>query len=520
MKSKENGRNEPTLYRKTASVVAITTIALAGVLALVLAINSVQWRYAHDLPTLLYVGWMIDHGAVMYRDIFDVNMPGTYMLMWAVGRITDWSDIGVRIVDLVSTGLLATLTFLWLRPFGKHARWCAAVLFPVHYLGGGIFPFVMQREVLILMPLAATLVLTSGAGRFTPAIRGLFIGLLAGLGALIKPQFTVMFLPAIGQYLWDLRKNGPSFRRQIFLIVAGVVAPLTVTVGYLVATGSIEAFWDMSTGLLPLYNQLNGLHKVIPDGERIPYVIEKTISNLSVVMFPAALLGTILARRIAPGIARVLLLTLLIAAALPILAGKFWDYHYLPFVFFSFCGTALCFAAIDARVPRAASVAALLSAVYVVVALCVPIVRTFPNLEHIRNSQRPLALSGSVASYLKQHALPGDKAQPLDWTNGVVHGMLAARVPLATRFMYDFQLYYFANSDYVQRLRREFMAELRQSKPRWIIASPWQYKAWPGGAANAEHFPELEEFVLHQYTLAAAGKNYFIFEWDPAKAEK
>jgi hypothetical protein len=507
----------PSLGTMKAAI-SIVVLGGASILALVLVVSSLQWQYVHDLPTLLYVGWMIDHGAVIYRDIFDVNMPGTYFLMWAIGRVTDWSDIGIRLVDISAICMLSTLTFLWMRPFGRYAQWCAVVLFPIHYLGTGHFSFIMEREVLILMPLVATMVLASGAGGMNERVRGLAIGLLVGLGALIKPQFTLLFLPAVGQYLWDLRTDGRALRRQLAFVAAGALGPIAITVAYMAINGSFGAFWEMTTGLLPLYNQMTGAHKILAEGVRTRYILENSLSGINIALFTTALLGIAFDGSESAVKARVLLFTILIAAGSPALAGKFWDYHYLPFVFFAFCGTALCFSPACQGVPRLASAAALLAAVYIVVGLCVPVAFAMPDLEPIRSGQSRLRVSTAVASYLKEHSKPGDKAQPLDWTDGVLHGMLKARIPLATRFMADFQFYYNVNSDYVKRLRGEFMGELRQSKPRWIIATATAYKGWPGGASDGERFPELERFVQSNYAVVTGGENFLIFELDATKA--
>ena len=38
------------------------------------------WPLVHDAPIMHYVAWRIAEGAVPYRDLFDMNFPGVYLL--------------------------------------------------------------------------------------------------------------------------------------------------------------------------------------------------------------------------------------------------------------------------------------------------------------------------------------------------------------------------------------------------------------------------------------------------------
>ncbi len=61
---------------------AIALVAFAGVVVLIFtAVVSLSWRYVHDSPLMIYAGFLISHGTVPYRDLFDMNMPGTYFVM-------------------------------------------------------------------------------------------------------------------------------------------------------------------------------------------------------------------------------------------------------------------------------------------------------------------------------------------------------------------------------------------------------------------------------------------------------
>src|SRR5262249_61750250 len=47
-----------------------------------------------------YVAWLPAQGAVPYRDVFDMNMPGVYLIHWAVLSTVGAGDLAWRLVDL------------------------------------------------------------------------------------------------------------------------------------------------------------------------------------------------------------------------------------------------------------------------------------------------------------------------------------------------------------------------------------------------------------------------------------
>ena len=56
-------------------------VTFAAVVFLVAASASLHWRYVHDSPSMIYAGFPVASGSVSYRDLFDMNIPGTYLVM-------------------------------------------------------------------------------------------------------------------------------------------------------------------------------------------------------------------------------------------------------------------------------------------------------------------------------------------------------------------------------------------------------------------------------------------------------
>src|SRR2546423_14559338 len=69
----------------------VIVAGLAGVVVYV-GWSSLGWPLIHDAPIMHYIAWRIGEGAVPYRDLFDMNFPGAYLLHLAVLRTLGAGD--------------------------------------------------------------------------------------------------------------------------------------------------------------------------------------------------------------------------------------------------------------------------------------------------------------------------------------------------------------------------------------------------------------------------------------------
>src|SRR5262249_57620883 len=65
-----------------------------------LAWRSRGWPLIHDAPLMHYIAWRIVEGAVPYRDLFDMNSPGVYLVHVLAFRLFGAGDAGWRAFDL------------------------------------------------------------------------------------------------------------------------------------------------------------------------------------------------------------------------------------------------------------------------------------------------------------------------------------------------------------------------------------------------------------------------------------
>ena len=495
----------------------VALLALFTGLLLTAAIKSLHSRMAHDAPIMFYIAFLIEHFHVVpYRETFDMNMPGSYLLYAVLGRLTGYSDLGIRIADLSLLWVLSAATWGMLRRISQLSAWAAAVIFPLLYLVGGV-AFTLQREFLILVLLSLALALVF---QRTPSgwLGTAGAGLLLGVCVTIKPQLALVW-PLFALYQVQAWKaSSPNLPRSPVLRLwigsaLGFLLPIAAMVVYLISVHALSAFVDVARNYWPLYGALNGAHAALSGTARLRYLLvnfSKLCGNLQWV--PTALFGLWVALRAGSlppeqgRQVRLLAALTLFFVVYPVFSGQFWPYHGLPLLYFAVVLTSLCLTGLRGPGQPGWLPAARLAALGSVLLIAG---RQFYYFQPELSPESGRA--DQMAAYLAGHLRPGDRVQPLDWTSGAVHAMLLTRVQIATPFIYDFYFYHHVSHPYIQNLRRRFIADLTASKPRFILQMVSEDKPWPSGPDTTRQFPQLQAVLASQYHPVQSQNGYVIY---------
>jgi hypothetical protein len=288
----------------------------------------------------------------------------------------------------------------------------------------------------------------------------------------------------------------------------------------------MDAFSDIATGYWPLYSRLTGSHQAISGADRVWYLAESTLEGLRNPYIPLALvgLGALVGEGQRRSMAWMLVATIGAAALYPAFSGQFWTYHWLPFQYVLLATASLALMpsstsrwTMGNTVRVAGASITLIVVGWSAVAALVASSSGDPASDVVKSRARAHGVPHEVSEFLRTHLQPGDLVQPLDWTGGAVHGMLEARAPLATRFMYDFHFYHHVDTPYVVRLRRQFVRQLAAARPRFVIRV-FDGRPWPGGPGTSREFPALEAFLEREYRVVHTGATYDILERTTASA--
>jgi len=481
--------------------------AASAALAVWLGWRSLGWPLIHDAPLMHYIAWLISEGAVPYRDAFDMNVPGVYLIHLAVLKLAGPGDLAWRLVDLAWLGVTCGLLLVYCRPAGD--GWTAAsaaLVFALYHLSGGAW-HVGQRDFLLcpFLLIGALGVVRSleHRGAFGPLLAA---GLALGAGMMIKPQAGVYWIAcALVAAGGAARQGRAAAPRAAAVVATGLVAP-AIVLGWLASRGGLAPFLAILTDyVVPLYGHV-GRVRVWEALGWYPYGLR--LSALWAIVIVLALPGT------APegGGARKALTLLGVAYGWLHfqLQGKGWEYHLYPLALFlaalvpfavssaSPAGSARSF-----RVWRRRAAVAVLAAL--VVTLGAKGVDAM-SIEWIPLKARRVA---AITRELRSLVPPGGTVQVMDTTEGGIHALLNLRLREPTRFIYDFHFFHDETDPRIRALQAEFVAGLEARPPAAIVVlrDSWNRP----GYDRLQEVPGFMSFLDRAYTLAVAGDDYRIY---------
>ena len=76
-----------------------------------------------------YIAWRISEGAMPYRDLFDMNFPGVYLLHLVALELFGASNAGWRAFDLAWLGGTSLAAAALAAPWGRRAAAGAGLFF-------------------------------------------------------------------------------------------------------------------------------------------------------------------------------------------------------------------------------------------------------------------------------------------------------------------------------------------------------------------------------------------------------
>lgn len=505
----------------STSLQRITAIILVLLAALLItqAAFSLQWTPTHDEGPLFYEAFLMQNGAIPYKDFFDFQMPGSFIAYYLLGLASGFGPLRIRILDLAILAAILVITYFAMRRFGTNAALAAPILFGLKYLGGGP-SLSLQREYLILVFISLSILI--GVTDSLTFRKRLILGLLYGLAATLKPHAALGLVPFLLFDIADLRQRPEfslqSLAKQIILPIAiGFAIPVSLVILYLTITHSLSPLIDIVLNYIPLYTQINGEMVVMPSAERTAYLLNQLwrLGGSAWWLIPAGFAVYLNRNR-----QTYLLASLALCYAIyPTLTGQFFPYHYIPFIYTIILVAALSLSTFHSPLSKHPSFLFPLSSFILLITIIITVnpSQTFLRQLEGKSIATSTERSAQIADYLEKNLKPGDTVQPLDWTGGTLLAMLETRAPIATSYVFDFYFYHHISEPYIQSLRRDFMNELQTATPRFIIEVTAIDKPWIAGEDTTRDFPELRAFLTGHYSITMEKEDYIIYELDDGR---
>src|SRR5438552_2892589 len=406
-----------------------------------------------------YAAWRIADGAVPYRDLFDMNQPGTYLVHLAVLRTLGGSDLAWRVFDLAWLVATACVIAALAAPWGALAAGSGALVFATYHLAGGAWQ-AGQRDFLLCL---------------------------------------FLLLGALGVARWLERGRLASLVWSGAALGAGITVKPHVALfaGALAAVGGLAAWYQIVSGyLVPLYSRL---------GRASSWSVYRWHAWIPLGLGVLVSLASVTRRRGVSARHVVAALGLAYGLAHYVVQGKGWEYHLYPLAAFAAVLVAAELPSALAARRRLVAGALAASLVAALVLLGAKGLEAAPATWWWDRERTVRALEADLRARLA----PGDTVQVLDTTEGGLHALFRLGVREPTRFLYDFHFFHDENTPVVRALRAELIRDLDARPPRVVVVFE---RGWPaGGYERVERFPALAARLRERYEPALTRPGYRLY---------
>lgn len=473
------------------------------VITFVFAVQSLDWPLLWDAARVHYVSMIIADGGAPYRDVFDTDLPGTYLLHLLILKTIGGGDFAWRLFDFACLICINGLVFLYCRKFGVLSSLLAVCLFSAFHLYNG--PLYMgQRDYYLVffiisgMWFAARYV-ENGFRLHNFALSGFILG----AGCTIKPHLGILmlFINCIC-LVFAFRARTRWIVHGLLFFVCACIAPCLILY-WLFVLGALESFFDIVFNyLLPFYSKFE-YHPVSSLLSRkilgVPIVIDITL------VFIASTAICLWERVI--NIRRLFLVAGIFYGVIHFLSQGHSDYHFYPALFCMFLCATSWLAVIKYRyftLPSLIMILVLTHLVFGTTAIVAKsIIKKPPH--HITHFICVNDLVGDLEGKVSR----SERVQVMDFMSGGIHALYKLHYKQSTRFIYDFHFFHDTHHPYIQGLRKEFLNSLQSNPPVFFVLTK---VSWPfQGYERLNKFPELCNWLSANYVLYASREYYRLY---------
>ncbi len=518
--------------RSNFVLLKLITLSIIGFILLIETLRSFTWTLTSDSAYLHYIAYLItEHGFVPYRDILEINLPGTYLFHMAIGRFLGYSDLAFRLVDVFWFFLVLRFTWLVNRCLGHSVAIGGCLLFGTIYIGWGPY-FGLQREFIGLLPFVISIYLSSLTHHryYLNYPIHLGVGICFGFILLIKPHLLIG-LPIIIVYSILNEKWPQSIKSLVYtlvrptlLAIVGIAFVVVSIIIWLDRINAFSSFLEIFSSYVPLYNAIGGDFKIRPFPDSVVYSFWESVQfgGYSVLIFTATLGLMKLIKKSAVDYHQKLITALyctlvLISFLYVIIGGKFWPYHWIPLIYFSSVATAFLLFSNEQKskshlVDRAGfilfTITLLLFRPPVGQGIGPGLHSPFTTIIYGQHTKMDNRVK-EIADYLQDNSSSTDRIQPLCTVSGATHAMLITQRAISTPYIADYSFYHHVSTEFTRGIRRDFMKRMKEEPPRFIIDV--KDKPVLEGDDVSYQFSELNSFLRMNYIEDFSGNQFKVY---------
>jgi hypothetical protein len=480
------GSMQMILSDREVSFFRLVCIAILLASAACYAIFTIHWPWMWDTQVFHYAVFLMHHGKIPYKDIYDINMPGCYLMeRWAIA-IFGGGDLGWRFYEFTLLGSMTLAACVIALPYDWLAGLLTGVCFAIFH---GVHGAAMATErdeviaVLIFVGYAFQFV----AVRKSRAIWMLPFGLSLGMAVLIKPtaaSFSVVLL--LFAYL-ALKQRAQSPTAYLLWGIAGFGITLLILLSFMLPD-SLGPFLFLQREAIPFYTSLAPASW--------GYLLEH-ILPVTVLFFVSAAVVLAIAN---PGRANWEIWSVRAGVVLGALSylvqRKGYVYHRYPFMAFALLWFSIeCVVAI-----RAKGWLRNIGVLGIAVAVLVVLPSEVNRLRHERHNSNPFADQLQADLQRLGGSSLQNRVQCLDMVTGCYSALYRLGIVQSTGFMGD--TLFFAPNDgkSVPYYRKMYWDDMHNNPPEVIVLSSERFGAqYSFDKLNA--WPQFRDYLNSAYTL-------------------
>jgi hypothetical protein len=461
-------------------------------------VRTWHWPLVGDAPLMHYVVFLMDHGRIPYRDIVDINMPGTYLIEGLVIHVFGGGSLAWRIFDFSLIGVAAAAMAAIACPYS----WFAAVF------SASIFLFLHGRDGLIQLgqrDLMITVLLLLGYAFLFHALRSrdqqriwatALFGLCTGMAATVKPTALLLGPMLLMLAAVALKRRNRPVLPHLATGAICLVLPWTIALAFLAHHG-LHAFLKVVFDLIPEHADLRRRSA----GYLVLHAISSVMLPLVLMWLPVAYVRRFW--RTWEGAA--LLAGILFGLLSFYVQGKGYPYHRYPSEALLLLLMGIDFSmALRAKEQgsgaiRSLALAGLAFGVFGIGAV---------SMEHaIRLDWHNQEFDTMLQADLK-HLGGGELSghvQCLDMAAGCINTLYRMRLMQATGFLYDCYLMMPGKDAAGKDYRREFWQDIQDHPPEVFVVTSHQCGLAPMDYRYDElhQWPQFYAFLTANYSLYA-----------------
>jgi hypothetical protein len=474
------------LSDRQVSFFRLVCIAILLASAACYAVFTIHWPWMWDTQVFHYAVFLMQHGKVAYKDIYDINMPGCYLMeRWAMD-IFGGGDLGWRFYEFTLLGCMTLAACVIALPYDWMAGLFAGVLFAIfHAIDGAAMA--TERDEVIAVLIFVGYALGFLAVRRSRAILMLPLGLSLGMAVLIKPTAALFVIVLLVFAYFALKQFERAARPYLLWAVSGFGIVLAILLGFMLPQ-SLVPFLFLQRQAIPFYAS------VAP--ATWGYLLRNSLPAAFLFFVPVAVLLAIANRGHADWEMCAIRAGVVVGAISYFVQRKGYTYHRYSCMAFALLwfGIECTIAMREKHWLRNIGVLAIGIAVLVVLP---PRVN---QLRHERHDANPMADQMQADLQRLGGSTLQNRVQCLDMVTGCFSALYRLGIIQSTGFLGDTSFFSPDDGGAVPYYRKIFFDEMRANPPKVIVLSSERFGV-KYSFDKLDAWPQFRDYLNSAYTV-------------------